>query len=60
MTRDAVIETLETLAMSQGSYGRLLNYLSDVRDVDPDKFDEIMTALERCDGPVDMIMMIEG
>lgn len=60
MTREAVIETIETLAMSQGSYGRLLRYLEDVREVDPDKFEDIMTELETCSDAVDLIMTIEG
>ena len=60
MTREAVIETIETLAMSQGSYGRLLKFLEEVQVTDPGKFEEIMTALEECAGPVDLVMMVEG
>jgi len=60
MTRDAVIETIENLAMSQGCYGRLLRYLESARVVDPDKYEAIMEELEKCGGPVDMILAIEG
>jgi hypothetical protein len=60
MTRENVIETLETLAMSQGSYGRLLKYLGELSEVDPGKFEEIMTGLEECKTPLDLILTIEG
>lgn len=60
MAREMVIETLENLAMSQGFYGRLLRYLEDVREVDPDKYEEIMSELEKSSGPLDLVMMIEG
>ena len=60
MTREAIIETFENLAMSQGFYGRLLKYLEELSDVDPDKYDEIMTSLESCSDPVDLIMAVEG
>jgi len=59
MTREAVIETFENLAMSNGTYGRLLRFLEDLRDVDPWKFEEIMTALEGCSDSLDMIMTLE-
>ena len=60
MSREAIIETIENLAMSQGFYGRLLRYLEEVRNVDPDKFEDIMTELETCSDAVDLIMTIEG
>ena len=60
MTREAVIETIETLAMSQGSYGRLLKFLEEVQVTDPDKFEEIMTELEKCADAVDLVMTVGG
>ena len=59
MTREAVIETIENLAMSQGLYGRVLRFLEECRDVDPDKFEEIMKRLEACSDSVDLVMTIE-
>ena len=60
MTREKVIETLENLAMSQGSYGRLLKYLEEVQSVDPDKFEAIMSEMEKCSDAVSLVMMMEG
>lgn len=60
MAREMVIETIENLAMSQGSYGRLLRALEELQDRDPDRYEEVMTVFERCSDPVDLIMMIEG
>lgn len=60
MARETVIETLETLAMSQGCYGRLLRYLEDISYADPDRYEEIMESLEGCTDAVDLIMTIEG
>jgi len=59
MTRDRVIETIENLAMSHGSYGRLLTYLEDLSEVDSDRFEEIMTGLEECETPLDLVLTIE-
>lgn len=60
MTRERVIETIENLAMSQGSYGRLLKYLEDLSEADRDKFEEVMESLEECKTPLDLILMIES
>ena len=60
MTREAIIETFENLAMSQGFYGRLLKYLEEISEVDPDKYEEIMTSLEECADPVDLILAVES
>lgn len=59
MTREDVIETIETLAMSQGSYGRLLKFLGELSEVNPERFEEIMTGMEECKTPLDMILTIE-
>jgi hypothetical protein len=60
MTREAVIETFENLARSQGSYGRVLRFLEECSEVDPDKFEEIMTELEKCESAIDLILTVEG
>ena len=59
MTRERVIETIENLAMSQGSYGRLLKFLEDLSETDRDKFEEVMESLEECETPLDLVLMIE-
>ena len=58
--REAVIETIENLAMSQGSYGRLLKALEDCQQYDPDRYEEVMDSLVAAGDPLGMIMMIEG
>lgn len=61
MTREAIYETLEDLSRSQGFYGRLLRNLSDMKEYDEEKFEEIMSAWEtNCDTSLDLILMIEG
>ena len=60
MAREMVIETIETLAMSSGFYGRLLENLEYMMDNDPDRFDAIMNELEKAGDAVGLIMMIEG
>ena len=59
MSREKVIETIETLAMSRGTYGRLLKYLEEAMEYDPDKYEEIMTSLEECETPLDLVLTIE-
>ena len=58
--REAVIETIENLAMSQGSYGRLLKALEECQQYDPDRYEEIMDSLVEAGSALDMILMIEG
>lgn len=60
MTRDAVIETIENLSVTTGFYGRLLRYLEEMREVAPDRFEEVMKELETCGDAVDLVMKIEG
>ena len=59
MTRELVIETIENLAMSQGVYGRLLRALEEMSELSPEKFEEIMTGLEGCKTPLELVLKIE-
>ena len=59
MKREEIMETIKTLASSQGLYSRLYR---DLMALDEDKYNEVMTELESQnfkDG-VDLIMYIEG
>ena len=58
--RETVIETIENLAMSQGSYGRLLRALEEMQEHDPDRYEEVMDALVEAGDAVGMIMALEG
>ena len=58
MKREQILETIRSLAMSQGFYGRLYNNLMS----NPEHCDEVMTFLEAQNfkDPVDLILCIEG
>ena len=58
MKREEIMETIKTLASSQGLYSRLYR---DLMELDEEKYNEVMTELESQnfkDG-VDLIMYIE-
>ena len=58
MKREEIMETIKSLASSQGFYGRLYR---DLMALDEEKYNEVMTELESQnfkDG-VDLIMYIE-
>lgn len=52
MNAEQIIETLKTLARSQGSYGRFLEVL------DADGLDYLVA--QNFSGPVDLVMFLEG
>ena len=59
MKREEIMETIKSLAGSQGFYGRLYG---DLMELDEDEYDEVMTKLESQnfkDG-VDLVMFIEN
>lgn len=59
MKRAEIMETIKSLASSQGLYGRLYR---DLMELDEDEYDEVMTELESQnfkDG-VDLVMFIES
>ncbi|MCI7555078.1 MAG: hypothetical protein MST00_06575 [Tenericutes bacterium] len=59
MKREEIMETIKSLASSQGFYGRLYR---DLMELDEDEYDEVMTELESQnfkDG-VDLVMFIES
>lgn len=59
MKREEIMETIKSLASSQGLYSRLYR---DLMELDEDEYDEIMTELESQnfkDG-VDLVMFIES
>ena len=59
MKREEIMETIKSLASSQGLYGRLYG---DLMELDDDEYDEVMTELESQnfkDG-VDLVMFIES
>ena len=62
MNREQIMEAIRLLAHSQGSYGRLYRDLCEMREEDPDRFDEAMTMLEEENfkDAVDLVMYLES
>ena len=58
MKREEIMETIKTLASSQGLYSRLYR---DLMELDEEKYNEVMTELESQNfkDVVDLIMYIE-
>lgn len=59
MKREEIMETIKTLASSQGLYSRLYRVLM---ELDEEKYNEVMTELESQnfkDG-IDLVMFIES
>lgn len=61
MNREQIMETVKQLAQSQGSYGRFYRALCEMRDNEPERFDDAMTMLEEKNfkDAVDLIMYLE-
>lgn len=61
MKRDDILNVFAELAQSQGFYGRLLRDLMEMRDCDPDTYEEVMENLEAQDfhDALDLILYIE-
>ena len=62
MNREQIMEAIRQLAHSQGSYGRFYRDLCEMREEDPDRFEEVMTLLEEENfkDAVDLIMYLES
>lgn len=59
MKRDGILETIKSLAQSQGMYGRLL---SDLQNMPQELYNTVMADLEAQNfkDAVDLVMYIEG
>lgn len=60
MEREEVKKTLKILALSQGSYGRLLRDLEEAEQLDPETADAFYESLLPCRDAIDVINTIEG
>ena len=62
MNREQIMETIRQLAHSQGSYSRFYRDLCEMRDNEPERFNEAMTMLEEKNfkDAVDLIMYLES
>lgn len=61
MNREEIMEAIRTLALPQGSYGRLYQGLTDMMQFEPDKYDEVMNELEaqKFGSAVDLVLFFE-
>ena len=59
MNRNDIMETIRSLALSQGFYGRLYRQLE---DLDDETYDEVMQELEEKNfkDAVDLVLFLEG
>ena len=62
MNRDDILQTIKNLASSQGLYGRLLKQLTDLKETDEKKYEELMQKWEdeKFQNPVEFVLFIEG
>ena len=61
MNRDDILNAIAMLAHSQGFYCRLLREFNELKEGDPDRYEEVMEALEaeKFGDPVDMVLFFE-
>lgn len=46
MNREQILDVIQTLAMSQGFYGRLLRAIRELEEEEPERYEEAMQELE--------------
>lgn len=62
LTMDDILRGIKSLAKSQGYYGRLYNTLMDLKENNPEQYDEIVNEFESQEfhDIVDFVMWIES
>jgi hypothetical protein len=60
MKKAEILQMFESLAKSQGFYGRLIRQLESIEKEDPERSAEIWVEFEKYDDPVALIMALEG
>lgn len=62
MNREEILSAIQTLAMSQGFWERVLQNLIDMQENDPDEYEGIMRRLEEKQfaDTVDMVLYFES
>lgn len=61
MDREDILNAIQELAYSQGFYGRLLRFFTELKEEDPDKYEEVMQELEaqKFGDTLDMVLFFE-
>lgn len=61
MNREDILNVIAELSYSQGFYGRLLRDILELRDGDPDRYEEFMEVLEakNFSEPLDVVLFFE-
>lgn len=62
MNEKQIIDTIHSLAHSQGFYGRLYSTLTELKDESEGEYNSIMKRLvnQKFSDPVDLILFLEG
>ena len=61
MDREDILNAIQELAYSQGFYGRLLRFFMELKEEDPDRYEEVMQELEaqKFGDTLDMVLFFE-
>lgn len=61
MNMNDIMNAIKSLAASQGYYGRLYRALVEIKEYEPEKYEQIAEELEKQHfaGPVDMVLYFE-
>lgn len=61
MNREDILNAIQELAYSQGFYGRLLRFFVELKEEDPDRYEEVMQELEaqKFGDTLDMVLFFE-
>lgn len=59
MSKTKVINLFKILARSQGYYGRLLEALDELKELDRDAYDDYFKQFKNCKSDVEVVMMVE-
>lgn len=60
MSKTKVINLFKILARSQGYYGRLLEALDELKELDRDAYEDYFKQFKNCKSDVEVVMMVEG
>ena len=61
MTKEDILDTIQSLSHSQGLYSRLYEHLRDLEENDPEQFEWFMNHLQQqhFKDPVDLVLFFE-
>ena len=60
MNEEEILNTVRSLARSQGFYGRLYERIMDLKKNNPDGYQKFINCYSGCKDEVDFVMALEG